>query len=157
MYSLPVEFVCYYSSEYDDYYRENYNFDDYTDPQGIVRLWGSFLRKMSVRIRFAITYIDSTGDTINIQVINAGVKLPVVYRSFFHVGRHGEKTFKLIPACMAVAPGYVNDGKRNNLFLGTADFNQERGLKDGGGYEVELDAQEIQRLDTMKLEVVFEN
>ena len=52
---------------------------------------------------------------------------------------------------MAVAPGYVSEN-RYDVFLDTGNFNQ----KYGKGYEVELDSQELQSLDSMKFEVIFE-
>ena len=55
---------------------------------------------------------------------------------------------------MIFAPGYVNGNNSGikNLFLGTTNYNQ----KYGGGYEVELDTTELEKLDSMKFEVIFE-
>ncbi|MDR3230616.1 MAG: hypothetical protein LBT65_04185, partial [Synergistaceae bacterium] len=57
-----------------------------------------------------------------------------------------------IPQIFAVAPGYVN-GTWQHLFLGSSNYNQ----KYGTGWYIELDENDLQKLDSMKLEVVFEN
>ena len=62
---------------------------------------------------------------------------------------------------MYFAPGYIriatmtdengNSYEVNNLLLGTANYNQ----KYDGGYEVELDSNELQQLDSMKFEIIY--
>ena len=173
VYTLPVEFIHYQPSmatvplEFEpnkgnkkriENYRKAINTGDFTDSVGIVPLWLDFVKKMSAQVSFSITYLASNGDEINIQPIQVGSKYPVIYRSIFHdEGFYGgyvynkSDLFYLVPACMAVAPGYVSEN-RHDVFLGTGNFNQ----KYGKGYEIELDKDELQRLDSMKFEIIFE-
>ena len=175
IYTLPVEFIRYQPDiatapvEFDPYkiagdkkrikdYRKAINTVDFTDSLGLVPLWLDFIKKMSAQVSFSVTYLASNGNEINIQPIQAGSKYPVIYRSIFHdEGFYGgyvynkSDLFYLIPACMAVAPGYVSQN-RHDLFLDTEKFNQ----KYGKGYTVELDPDELQRLDSMKFEVIFD-
>ena len=114
------------------------------DPLEIVPLWLDFLRKMSCSVFFSVAYLDKDGEEISGQVIRTGRRYPAVYRSI----RAGNPL--LVCDGMLIAPGYVSNGGRD-LFLGTANYTREH----GGGYEVELDAGELERLDSMKFEVIF--
>ena len=165
VYDLPVEFSRHIpvlgvrpivlSNEYTekfllDYY-EAFNHKDFKDSQGIVNLWSKFAQKMSASINYVIDYINKNGEKISIQPIKAGKKFPVVYRSIFHDkdfygGYVYERSdlFYMIPACMAVAPGFISNDK-HDLFV-----------KSDNIYEVELTHEELEELDTMKFQVIFE-
>jgi hypothetical protein len=72
-----------------------------------------------------------------------------VYRKFFF---SSQEKIDYSSQIFAVAPGYVG-GNGTRLFLGSSNFNQ----KYGSGWYIELDENDLQKLDSMKLEVVFEN
>jgi hypothetical protein len=72
-----------------------------------------------------------------------------VYRNFYFP--ENSDKINRISQVFAVSPGYVRDGR--HLFLGSSNYNQ----KYGTGWYIELDESDLERLDSMRLEVVFEN
>jgi len=133
----------------------------FEDPQNLRTIWADFLEKMSVFVTFSIVYLDKNGEEFSVQIIRTGPRYFAVYRSYQEVSRSYESSYNemeylthyLFPG-MIFAPGYVNGNKSGieNLFLGTTNYNQ----KYDGGYEVELDVTELEKLGSMKFEVVFE-
>lgn len=129
------------------------------DTEGIFDIWVDFVDKMSKYVTFSITYLDSNGETISVQPIHTGPRCFNVYRVFNEPNPNHHAT---LASVIIFAPGYVRFaemskgdryGTQNviNLFLGTANYNQ----KYGGGYEVELDSNELQQLDSMKFEIIY--
>ena len=139
------------------------NVDNIKDPDGILDIWIDFVDKMSKYVTFSITYLDSSGETISVQPIHTGPRFFNVYRIFSgDEGSIGWTDYVKIYFAMSFTPGYIRQTKMSkkgysndidviNLFLGTANYNQ----KYGGGYEVELDANELQQLDSMKFEIIY--
>jgi hypothetical protein len=106
--------------------------------------------KMSLGVILVVTYLDGDGEEIHTQLIRLGALFPTVYRKFYFTGRSEE--IGRASQVFAVAPGYVGDGCKH-LFLGSSNYNQ----KYDAGWYIELDESDLQRLDSMKLEVVFES
>ena len=113
---------------------------------------------MSSQVTFSVTYINSDGEIISVQPTHTGPRCFNTYRGFW---LDGEAQAVQSPVIMFF-PGYMmvfrhtrfvgdNPDFLMNLFLGTANYNQ----KYGGGYEVELDANELQQLDSMKFEIIY--
>lgn len=138
----------------------------FKDDDGIFALWFDFVEKMSAFVTFSVTYLDRDGETISVQPLGTGPRCFCVYRSFnltsdtiIRADNRGRNSF--LKTCIYFAPGYVklvsmtdkygNNHEINNLLLGTANYNQ----KYGGGYEVELDSNELQQLDSMKFEIIY--
>ncbi|WP_299080717.1 SH3 domain-containing protein [uncultured Fretibacterium sp.] len=117
----------------------------FDDPQNLGAIWADFWEKMSASVTFSITYLDKNGEDFSVQIIRTGPRHFNVYRSYW---------WKDSIMGMIFAPGYVNGNNTGikNLFLGTTNYNQ----KYDGGYEVELDTTELEKLDSMKFEVIFE-
>lgn len=137
--------------------------NSFKDDDGIFALWIDFVEKMSAFVTFSVTYLDRDGETISVQPLGTGPRCFCVYRSFTidwgqQIYANGNTNMN---TRMYFAPGYIriatmtdNNGNNyeiNNLLLGTANYNQ----KYGGGYEVELDANELQQLDSMKFEIIY--
>ena len=131
------------------------------DPEGILDAWFDFVDKMSRYVTFSVTYLDSDGETISVQPIHTGPRCFNVYR-VFGGNAHLTQALQKMQSAMILVPGYIRIAKMSkegysgthdvmNLFLGTANYNQ----KYGGGYEVELDANELQQLDSMKFEIIY--
>jgi hypothetical protein len=108
-----------------------------------------YLNKMTAPVAFSIAYMDSNGEEIHTQIIRLGSRMLTVYRSFY--GGFGG-AYERINFVFAYAPGYVG-GDKLNLYLGSANYDK----KYDSGWYVELDENDLQRLDSMKFEVVFEN
>lgn len=120
----------------------------YEDPQGIVSLWLKFFSKMCAPTTYVITYLDEKGRTINAQAEKMGERNLIVYRSTYH---HSPKnSFFIIPSVIAVAPGF--SPSIVDLFTDSSEFDK----KYGGEFEVKLTLTELQRLDSMKFEIIFE-
>jgi len=138
------------------------NMQNLNDEEGILSLWLKFVEKMSSYVTFSITYIDSDGETISVQPIGTGPRCFCVYRSFslynnimIYVRDHSDIHTNMMNI-MYLVPGYIrvatlNNSIVNNLFLGTANYDK----KYGGRYEIELDANELQQLDSMKFEIIY--
>lgn len=137
----------------------------FKDDDGIFALWFDFVEKMSAFVTFSVTYLDRDGETISVQPLGTGPRCFCVYRSFNLISntiiRADGRGHSSLSTRMYFAPGYIriatmtNDNgysnEVNNLLLGTANYNQ----KYGGGYEVELDSNELQQLDSMKFEIIY--
>lgn len=136
---------------------------NFKDDDGIFALWLDFVEKMSAFVTFSVTYLDRNGETISVQPLGTGPRCFCVYRSFEFAQRSiiRADSNSNLNTRMYFAPGYIriatmtNDNgysnEVNNLLLGTANYNQ----KYGGGYEVELDSNELQQLDSMKFEIIY--
>jgi hypothetical protein len=107
--------------------------------------------KMSAPTIWAVTYLDKEGEAIHTQIIDLGPIMPTIYRKFYFA-YPDDRNYQRTAQVFTVAPGYVN-GEKQHLFLGSANFNK----KFDAGWYIELDENDLQRLDSMKLEVVFEN
>ncbi|MBR0203869.1 MAG: hypothetical protein IJQ56_05845, partial [Synergistaceae bacterium] len=92
----------------------------------------------------SITYLDKNGDVISVQLIKKDLTALMLYRSLFSTNEYRNI---LSSRTLPFAPGYIftQDGGRNMTALATEE-----------NYTVELDSDELQRLDTMKFEVIFE-
>ena len=108
-----------------------------------------FVRKMCRPFAYSITYLDKDGDVITVQIIKRKPVLFSVYPSFENY--LGDIYYRGI----SFAPGYYFESKAEGrlLALGTGNYNAAHPEE---GYELELDSDELQRLDTMKFEVIFE-
>lgn len=142
--------------------RQDYDFKQFKDADGIFSLWLDFVEKMSAFVTFSVTYLDKDGETISVQPLGTGPRCFCVYRSFSSNSRiHADSDNSPLNIRIYFAPGYIriasmtnengNSYEVNNLLLGTSNYNQ----KYGGGYEVELDANELQQLDSMKFEIIY--
>ncbi|MBQ9390236.1 MAG: hypothetical protein IJU07_08690 [Synergistaceae bacterium] len=133
------------------------------DTEGIFDIWIDFIDKMSKYITFSITYLDEDSEIISVQPIHTGPRCFNIYRVLCY-GNNGDLANHYVDIwyAMSFTPGYIRctkmskEGYSNtadvmNLFLGTSNYNQ----KYGGGYEVELDANELQQLDSMKFEIIY--
>jgi hypothetical protein len=125
----------------------------------------NFQKKMNAKITWVVTFYDKDGNEIHSRTISMGKtgSAVAVYRSYFipypyKVPNYRienimklqeeiiERGFAPMPDVIAFAPGYLN-------FEGS-ELTLERV---GYTHETELTKSQVQRLDSMKLEVVFEN
>ncbi|MBR0248393.1 MAG: hypothetical protein IJQ70_05415 [Synergistaceae bacterium] len=120
-----------------------------------------FIRKMSKPFAYSITYLDKDGDVISVQVIRKKHGMFTVYRAFDYGRFAGYNTYILSGLAMSLAPGFMHEHKmrkRNDitesfLAIDTGNYNLAHPEE---GYTIELNKEELQRLDTMKFEVIFE-
>ena len=109
----------------------------------------NFIDKMCKPLVYSITYLDKDGDVISVQVNKADRFCCTLYPSIPVIG-------ELINMWMSFAPGYrfhsETEGK-NFVALGTGNYNK---VHPEEGYTVELDSDDLQRLDSMKFEVIFD-
>ncbi|MBR0278543.1 MAG: hypothetical protein IJQ75_00990, partial [Synergistaceae bacterium] len=105
-----------------------------------------FVRKMCRPFAYSITYLDKDGDVITVQIIRREPVLFTIYASF----TSGQYLYGF-----SFAPGYYFKSKAEGrlLALGTGNYNAAHPEE---GYELEIASDDIQRLDTMKFEVIFE-
>jgi hypothetical protein len=119
-------------------------------------LFLAYREKMTASLAFSITYLDSDESEIHTQIIQRGARMLTIYRSFFFnaqqtlVGRPLE--YWPIKHIFSFSPGYLG-GTRQFLFLGSSNYNQKYGI----GWDIELDENDLQKLDSMRFEYVFEN
>jgi hypothetical protein len=106
--------------------------------------------KMLANTVLMVTYLDKDGDEIHTQLLRLGLSMLTIYRNFYYSDDSNEIDGR-ISQVFAVAPGYIGEG--NHLFLGSSNYN----AKYSAGWYIELDENDLQKLDSMKLEVVFEN
>ena len=108
-----------------------------------------FVRKMCRPFAYSITYLDKDGDVITVQIIKRKFGLFMVYTSFANYES------SIYERGISFAPGYYFKPKASERFiaLGTGNYNIAHPEE---GYELEIDSDDIQRLDTMKFEVIFE-
>lgn len=116
----------------------------------------SYISKMSRSFTYSITYFDKENDIISVQVIRKNSAMFTVYPSFNNLASKYNCYESVLG--MSFAPGYFYDmrkqlGKKAFFVLDTENYNLAHPNE---GYEVELDSEELQRLDTMKFEVIFE-
>ena len=99
-----------------------------------------FVQKICKPFAYSITYLDKNGDVISVQIIKKDLTALMLYRSLLYGNI-------LSSWALPFAPGYIftQDEGRNMIALGT-DAN----------CTIELDKDELQRLDSMKFEVIFE-
>ena len=144
VYNIPILASFIFSSSLSKL-RSTLERQEVDDPQNLGAIWADFWEKMSTSVTFSITYLDKNGEAFSVQIIRTGSRHFNVYRSYL---------LKNFIGGMIFAPGYVNGSNSGikNLFLGTTNYNQ----KDDGGYEVELDTTELEKLGGMKFEVIFE-
>ncbi|MBQ9596414.1 MAG: hypothetical protein IJR35_11215 [Synergistaceae bacterium] len=119
-----------------------------------------FISKMSRPFAYSITYLDKDGDVISAQVVKKKSAAFTVYRSFYYGLFAGDSRQILSTRSMSFAPGYLFDDysfdalrDAATISLGTGNYNKAHPEE---GYTIELDSDELQRLDTMKFEVIFE-
>lgn len=144
VYNIPILASFIFSSSLSKL-RSTLERQEVDDPQNLGAIWADFWEKMSTSVTFSITYLNKNGEDFSVQIIKTGSRHFNVYRSYL---------LKNFIGGMIFAPGYVNGSNSGikNLFLGTTNYNQ----KDDGGYEVELDTTELEKLGGMKFEVIFE-
>ena len=113
-----------------------------------------FVRKMCRPFAYSITYLDKDGDVITVQVIKRKSGAFMLYSSLYFTN---EADNILSSNKLSFAPGYISELKdysgRYSVALGTGNYNIAHPEE---GYTVELDSDELQRLDTMKFEVIFD-
>lgn len=103
-----------------------------------------FMQKMSRPFTYSITYLDKNEDVISVQAVKVNPKAFAVYRSF----DKNSTQLHMKRETISFAPGFVSGELWRDAFLDTANYS--------GRYEVELDSDELQRLDSMKFEVIFD-
>lgn len=128
------------------YFHEVRNYQLYDTKQeqrdiGLVLI--HFLQKMCKPFAYSITYFDKNGDVISVQIIRKNLGAFTLYPSL-----SSEYYNKLSSWLLSFAPGYI--------FHSEAEGRNIAALSTEEGYTVELDSQELQRLDSMKFEVIFE-
>ena len=109
-----------------------------------------FIKKMCKPFAYSITYLDKDEDVISVQVIRRKLGAFTVYCSL------QERATVLSGWDLSFAPGYLFHSEaegRNFAALGTGNYNIAHPEE---GYTVELVSDELQRLDTMKFEVIFD-
>ncbi|GHS99446.1 hypothetical protein AGMMS50276_23080 [Synergistales bacterium] len=115
------------------------------------KLYSVFLRylyMMDSPVVFSIAFLDKDRNEIHSQVVHREPPLSTVYRSF----SDGPTGFGLLNGLVGFAPGFVKKNKNSNnvdVFLDSKGFEIK--------VDVELDADDLQKVDSMKFEVVFEN
>ena len=104
-----------------------------------------FVQKMCRAFAYSITYMDKDGDVISVQVVKENLGAFMFYRSLFSTNEYRNilSSWKL-----SFAPGYLFHSEREGRNFAALSTEE--------GYTVELDSQELQRLDSMKFEVIFE-
>lgn len=91
---------------------------------------------------YSITYLDKNGDVISVQVIMKNLGAFTLYPSL-----SSEYYKRLLSQLLSFAPGYIFHSKTEGRNITTPGTEE--------GYTVELDSDELQRLDSMKFEVIF--
>jgi hypothetical protein len=114
----------------------------------------NYLQKTLLPIAFYVTYIDREGYEIHTQQITLGPVFVNFSRSFFSVGPSyllNDIAVEAIPTAFAFSPGFVNVNEEGlfDLFLDTTTSSKE--------YPVVLDEGDLQKVDSMRFEYVFEN
>ena len=120
-----------------------------------------FIRKMSQPFVYSVTYLDKENNVISVQVVRKKHGIFTVYRAFDYGRFAGYKTHILSKFAMSFAPGFIHEHKmrrRNDIAVSflALDIENYNAAHIDEGYTVELDSQELQRLDSMKFEVIFE-
>lgn len=121
-----------------------------TELRGIGLSLLHFVQKMCKPFAYSITYLDNSGNVISVQVIRKKLGAFTVYPS---LPSNSYSRRILSHRKLLFAPGYILDAGRNFAALSTENYNTAHSEE---GYKVELDSQELQRLDSMKFEVIFE-
>jgi hypothetical protein len=111
-----------------------------------------FINKMSHPVVFYVNFVDKDGNEIYSQPIKRVPPLPTVFRS---VRNHGNYTkyedWSCSPSRIGLAPGFVVKlGNNNNIDVVLDTKGSEMRV------DLELDADDLQKVDSMKFEVVFE-
>jgi hypothetical protein len=146
--------------------------EDVSDPE-FYAIFLKYVCRMASSAMFSVTFLDKSGNEIYSQIERREAPrksdtqdpLPGVYRSFsFDTNGHVAFMGNLI----AFAPGFVKTGEFNTAEGYYGSYYQESGGKaridsvflDTKDHEatipVELDADDLQRVDSMKFEVIFE-
>jgi hypothetical protein len=116
----------------------------------LLSIFSDYENTMSANVVLTITYLDQGEEEIHTQLLRMGSIKPTIYRKFYFTFNRPE--YDQIIQVFTIAPGYV-DGTGRHLFLGSSNYNQKYGV----GWYVELDESDLEKVDSMKLEVVFEN
>jgi hypothetical protein len=104
--------------------------------------------KMGRLVMFSVTFLDKDGNEIYSQPIHREPPLPAIYGSFCKQGDHDDWRFLL--GRIGFAPGFPSIIKKKTVdfFLDTKGAEMR--------VDLELDVDDLQKVDSMKLEVVFE-
>jgi hypothetical protein len=151
--SVPViipendeEYVIYYLAE------SNYNLKKSrayttTTENPFYNMFADYINSMVRPAEFSIEYFDADGFTIRKQTFKRPAPLPTVYRSFYSIAPNDSSDKFAILEAFALAPGFVSGAK--DIFLDSSTHPLT--------YNVELDEEDLQRVDSMKFEVIFED
>lgn len=139
LYDMP----CYYSDS--SYY---VNKDDY----GVVFTFYSYVYSHVKEVTFLLSYLDGNGEVIASQPIYRGTTTSIFPHSF-----EQWQSLRIIRDVGIITPGFAytrSDGQRNTpLLLGTANYNKDHNI----GWLIELDTEELAKLDSIKFEIILED
>ncbi len=130
--------------EFDDSY-ERRELDIKPEQRDIGMALLHFVQKMCRPFAYSITYMDKDGDVISVQVVKKNLGAFMFYRSLYSTNEYRNilSSWKL-----SFAPGYLFHSEREGRDIAALSTEE--------GYTVELDSDELRRLDSMKFEVIFE-
>ena len=154
VYYLPCTYDTYllkydFNNQYPVLLLKEERWEEHISDKELYSTFLNYIRKMASSVVFSILFLDENGNEIASQALQGIFPFPTVYRSFYDEGR-GFAAF--LGGVVAFAPGFIRyaiNDRSDYVFLSTNGFEISVPL--------ELDADELQRLDSMKLEIVFEN
>ena len=120
-------------------------------------LFSDYVRKGALPLEFSITYADGDGYDIHNQIIQMGPVMSVVYGNFFRTRQRMPQAEILNPirTAFALAPGFVNGNVNDPIYRPSFDFFLDT-TKSPKNYPVVLDEEDLQKVDSMRFEYIFE-